>query len=278
MFIQSILDLFGFAMETSFGFLTKDLDTFAPSVASTMETINSGLQAFSYALLVILTLWNVVKTAGSYLELKHPGTVIKLLVRFILTKYAIGMAWTLVNGIFTITGALTAKAFVTSGLTDPSFDDKGIMSILSAAMAFLNPLSQIPALLIGLIGFIVAIVLSVTLLLTVIGRFFKIYLFAALSPIPLACFGSESTQSVGQNFLRAFAGVSLEGFIVGLAMIIFAAYSQAPIIDFSGVGIFGWLGDAAEEMAYMYTLIFNMLLLLGIIKGADQVTHRIFSV
>ena len=70
MFIQSILDLFGFAMETSFGFLTKDLDTFAPSVASTMETINSGLQAFSYALLVILTLWNVVKTAGSYLDRK----------------------------------------------------------------------------------------------------------------------------------------------------------------------------------------------------------------
>lgn len=286
MFIQSILDLFGFAMETSFGFLTKDLDTFAPGVASTMETINGGLQAFSYALLVILTLWNVVKTAGSYVELKHPGMVIKLLVRFILTKYAIGMAWTLVNGIFTITGALTAKAFVTSGLTDgnvwagitaPSFDDTGIMSILSAAMSFLNPLSQIPSLLLGLIGFIVAIVLSVTLLLTVIGRFFKIYLFTALSPIPLACFGSESTQSVGQNFIRSFAGVSLEGFIVGLAMIIFAAYSQAPIIDFSSVGIFGWLGDAADEMAYMYTLIFNMLLLLGIIKGADQVTHRIFG-
>lgn len=287
MFIQAILDLFGFSMETSFGFLTKDLETFAPNVAATMETINGGLQAFSYALLVILTLWNVVRTAGSYVELKRPEHVIKLLVRFILSKYAIGMAWTLVNGIFTITGALTAKAFLTSGLTDgnvwagitaPDFGDDGIMGILSAAMSFLNPLAQIPSLLLGLIGFIVAIVLSVTLLLTVIGRFFKIYFFAALSPIPLACFGSESTQSVGQNFLRAFAGVSLEGFIVGLAMIIFAAYSQAPLIDFGSVGIFQWLGSAADEMAYMYTLIFNMLLLLGIIKGADQVTHRIFGV
>ena len=229
MFIQSILDLFGFATETSYNFLTQDLTAFAPSVALAMENINNGLQAFSYALLVILTLWNVVRTAGSYVELKRPEHVFKLFVRFILSKYAIGVAWKLVNGIFAI------------------------------------------------IGFIVAVVLSVTLLLTVIGRFFKIYLFAAMSPIPLATFGSESTHSIGQNFLKSFAGVSLEGLTVGLALIVFSAYCQSPVMDLSGLGIFQWIGDAAEEMAYMYSLIFNMLLLLGIIKGADQVTHKIFG-
>ena len=62
MFIQSILDLFGFATETSYNFLTQDLTTFAPNVALVMENINGGLQAFSYALLVILTLWNVVRS------------------------------------------------------------------------------------------------------------------------------------------------------------------------------------------------------------------------
>ena len=68
MFIQAILDLFSFSMETSFGFLTQDLETFAPNVAATMETINGGLQAFSYALLVILTLWFLcgTETPGAY--------------------------------------------------------------------------------------------------------------------------------------------------------------------------------------------------------------------
>ena len=286
MFIQSILDLFGFATETSYNFLTQDLTTFAPSVALAMENINGGLQAFSYALLVILTLWNVVRTAGSYVELKRPEHVFKLFIRFILTKYSIAAAWKLVNGIFMITGALTARVFTTSGLTDgnmwagitaPNFDDTGILKIITNLMAVINPLSQIPSLLLGLIGFIVAVVLSVTLLLTVIGRFFKIFLFAALSPIPLATFGSESTHSIGQNFLKSFAGVSLEGLTVGLALIVFSAYCQSPVMDLSGLGIFQWIGDAAEEMAYMYSLIFNMLLLLGIIKGADQVTHKIFG-
>ncbi len=36
-------------------------------------------------------------------------------------------------------------------------------------------------------------------------------------------------------------------------------------------------GETAVESYCMYSLIFNMLLLLGIIKGADQVTHRIFG-
>ena len=88
MFIQSILDLFGFATETSYNFLTQDLMGFAPGVALAMENINGGLQAFSYALLVILTLWNVVRTAGSYVELKRPEHVFKLFLRFILTKYS----------------------------------------------------------------------------------------------------------------------------------------------------------------------------------------------
>ena len=83
-------------------------------------------------------------------------------------------------------------------MQDCNFDDTGILKIITNLMAVINPLSQIPSLLLGLIGFIVAVVLSVTLLLTVIGRFFKIYLFAALSPIPLATFGSESTTPLGR--------------------------------------------------------------------------------
>lgn len=140
MFIQSILDLLGFTAETSYHFLTQDLEGFAPNVALAMENINAGLQAFSYALLVILTLWNIVRTAGSYVELKRPEHVFKLFMRFILTKYSIAVAWRLVNGIFMIAGALITKVFTTSGLTDgnmwagitsPNFDNTGARVSLS---------------------------------------------------------------------------------------------------------------------------------------------------
>ena len=285
-FAQAILTLFGFAMQVAYDFLTQDLNSFAPTIAAVIETLNQGLQAFSYALLVVLTLWNVVKTSSSYVELKRPEVLIKLLVRFILTKYVIQVAWALVNGIFDIAGALMEAIFRMSGITVeniwatmtvPDFGDEGIMGIISDVVSFINPLSKLPGLLIGLIGFIIAVVLAVTLILTVFGRFFKIYMFAALAPIPLSTFGSESTQEVGRNFLKSFCAVSLEGLIIGLALIVFTAYSQNPVITFEGLGIFDWLGTVAEEITYMFTLIFNMLLLLGIIKGADQIVHRMFG-
>ena len=286
-FAQAILNFFGFAVGTAYSFLTQDLQQFAPDVAAVMLTLNQGLQAFSYALLVILTLWNVVKTTSSYAELKRPEVLVKMLIRFILTKYFISAAWSLVNGIFVIVGALIGAVFSLSGLmnpgdiwasmTVPSFGNQGIAGIISDVVSFINPLSKIPGLLLGLIAFIIAIVLSVTLILTVFGRFFKIYMFTALSPIPLSTFGSESTQEVGRNFIKSFCAVSLEGLIIGLALIVFSAYAQNPIIPLDGLGIFDWIGTMAGEITYIFTLIFNMLLLMGIIKGSDQIVHRMFG-
>lgn len=109
------------------------------------------------------------------------------------------------------------------------------------------------------------------------GAFFSSILSEFLKNLVALQFGSESTQEVGRNFLKSFCAVSLEGLIIGLALIVFTAYSQNPIITFEGLGIFDWLGTVAEEITYMFTLIFNMLLLLGIIKGADQIVHRMFG-
>lgn len=290
-FIEAVLQMFNNAMGTASGFLTKDLAEFAPHVATVMETLNNSLQAFSYALLIILTLWNMVKTATSISELKRPELLLKFFLRFILTKYAIGMAWKLVTGIVSITGSLTAAVFQYSGMTNgniwegitpPSFEDGGIWGFLGNAFGSImgvitNPLAKLPEMLLALVGFIVALVLSIMLILTVIGRFFKIYLFAALSPIPLATFGAEDTQPIGKQFLQSFAAISLEGLVIALSMIVFTAYAQSPIIELGSWGIFDWVGSAAAEISYMFTMIFNMLLLMGLIKGADQVVHQIFS-
>ncbi len=287
---QAILTLFGTAMSLAYDFLTKDLAGFSPTIASAMQTLNNGLQAFSYALLVILTLWNVVKTTTSFVELKRPEVLIKLLIRFILTKYVIGAAWALVNGIFRVCGALIQAIFRISNIPfdgywinmqAPDFGenviDKIIQGLIGVGTAIINPTAVIAGLILEIVGFIVAIVLAITLILTVFGRFFKIYMFAALSPIPLSTFGSESTQEVGRNFLKSFTAICAEGLIIGLALIVFTAYSQNPVITFEGTVIFEWVGNLAEEITFMFTQVFHMILLLGIIKGADQIVHRMFG-
>ena len=283
--IDAIISIFEVCFQTAFGFLTLDLESYSPTVSGVMETINGTLQAIGYSILIILTLWNIVHSSASYVELKRPETLLRVVVRFILAKYVIGYAWRLVNQVFAWFAAVTSTVFNVSGfsgtgawdITRPDTDTSWLGNIFDAVARFINPLSQVPALLISLIAFIVALVLGVTLILTVIGRFFKIYLFAALAPLPLSTFGAESTQDVGRSFVKSFIAVSIEGLVIGLAMIIFSAYLQMPNI-FANVGFFDWLGDAAQDLAYSFSLIFDMMLFLGIIKGTDHVIQRIFGV
>lgn len=54
------------------------------------------------------------------------------------------------------------------------------------------------------------------MILTVYGRFFKIYLYTALSPVALASFAGEPTQNIGRSFIKGYSAVCLEGVIIML--------------------------------------------------------------
>lgn len=278
--------LFSKAMELCYNFLTKDLADFAGGVYNAMRMVNIGFQAFSYAFLLLLTLWNMIRQSLSWEQLKRPEVLIKFLVRYIATTYVTLSSWNIVTSIMTIVGALITRAFTSAGfgggniwagMATPSFTDSFTSLIGSALTVLTGGLNILPALLMYLLLFCVAVVVAVKLLLTVVGRFFKIYLLTAVSPLPLACFGAESTESIAKNYLRTFAGVALEGLVIGLAMIVFSGYAQNPLIVIGDLGLFSWIGSYENELTYMVEQIFNMLLLQGIVNGADQLVHQIFS-
>ncbi len=63
-------------------------------------------------------------------------------------------------------------------------------------------LASIPLWLVTILGSLFITVLSFVMILTVYGRFFRLYMYTALAPLPLAAFAGESTQSVGISFLK----------------------------------------------------------------------------
>lgn len=130
---------------------------------------------------------------------------------------------------------------------------------------------SIPLWAVTLIGSLFVTVLSFILILTVYGRFFKLYMFTALAPIPLSTFAGEPTQNVGRSFLKAYCGVLLEGAVIILACIIFSLYASAPPeIDTNA---------AAVTMVWKYIgeLVFNMLILVGTVKMSDRIIHEMMG-
>ena len=114
-------------------------------------------------------------------------------------------------------------------------------------------------------------VLSFIMIMSVYGRFFRLYLYTAIAPIPLSSFAGEPSQNIGRSFLKSYAAVCLEGAIVVLACIIFSLFaSSPPVVDPDAAAV-------TMVWSYIGELIFNMLVLVGAVKMSDRVVREMMG-
>lgn len=130
---------------------------------------------------------------------------------------------------------------------------------------------SIPLWAVTLIGGLFITVFSFIMIMSVYGRFFRLYLYSAISPIPLSAFAGEPSQNVGKSFLKSYAAVCLEGATIVLACIIFSLFASSPPAVSADA--------AAVTMVWSYIgeLIFNMLVLVGAVKMADRVVREMMG-
>ena len=130
---------------------------------------------------------------------------------------------------------------------------------------------SIPLWAVTLIGGLFITVLSFIMIMSVYGRFFRLYLYTAIAPVPLSTFAGEPTQNVGKSFLKSYAAVCLEGAIIVLACIIFSVFaSSPPVVDPEAAAV-------TMVWSYIAELIFNMLVLVGAVKMADRVVREMMG-
>ena len=109
------------------------------------------------------------------------------------------------------------------------------------------------------------------MILSVYGRFFKLYMYTAIAPIPLSSFAGEGTQNIGKSFIKSYIAVCLEGAIVVLACIIFSAFVVSP------PGIDTGTATVTMVWKYMGEVIFDMLVLVGTVKMSDRVVREMMG-
>ena len=130
---------------------------------------------------------------------------------------------------------------------------------------------SIPLWAVTLIGGLLITVLSFILIMTVYGRFFKLYMYTALAPIPLSTFAGEPSQSVGKSFVRSYCAVLLEGAVILLSCIIFSLFaSTPPVVDTSAAAV-------TQVWSYIAQLSFNMLVLVGTVKMSDRIIREMMG-
>ena len=232
--------------------------------------IHGALQSIGLALLVLFFLVGVMKTCGSIAELKRPEVAIKILIRFVLAKAVITYGLDLMVALMNIVQGVISKIMEATGFSSPS--PTILPTEIVTAIESCDFWSSIPLWAVTLIGGLFIWVLAFVMILTVYGRFFKLYMYTAIAPIPLSAFAGEPTQSVGVSFLKSYAAVCLEGAVIVLACVIFSVFAATPpTVDTSASAV-------TMVWSYIGELIFNMLVLTGTVKMADRVVHEMIGV
>lgn len=227
------------------------------------------MQATGLALLVLFFVIGVVRTCGSFADVKRPEQVFKIFIRFAIAKGMVTYGLELILLIFQIVQGIILSITGMEGFETAA--TTVIPEEIVTAIAECGFFESIGLWALTMIGSLVVIVLAFIMVMTVFGRFFKIYLYTALSPLALSTFAGESTQSTGISFLKSYAGVCLEGAVIALSCLIFSVYASAL------VGFEGEISALAMVLSYMLAIILNMLMLVGTVKASDRVVREMIG-
>ena len=234
-----------------------------------MLDINSALQAIGLALLVLFFVVGVMRTCGDFAQVKKPEHAVKLFIRFALAKGAVTYGLELMMALFQIVQGVISTIMKAAGF---GTSQKTVLpQEIVTAVEDCGFFESIPLWAVTLIGGLFITVLSFIMIMSVYGRFFKLYLYTAIAPVPLSSLAGEPSQNVGRSFIKSYCAVCLEGAIIVLACIIFSVFAASPPVvnpDAAAVTmVWGYIGE----------LVFNMLVLVGAVKMADRVVREMMG-
>ena len=239
------------------------------TIWNVVKDIHGAVQAIGLGLLVLFFVVGVMKTCGSFAEVKKPEVALKLFIRFAIAKGVVIYGLELMIALFNIVQGLISQIMPAAGMGTAT--RTVLPSTIVTAIEDCGFFESIPLWAVTLIGGLFITILSFIMILTVYGRFFKLYIYTAIAPVPLATFAGEPSQQVGKSFIKSYAAVCLEGAIIVLACIIFSLFAASPpSVDPNAAAV-------SMVWSYIGELIFNLLVLVGTVKMSDRVVREMMG-
>lgn len=268
--LQKALETWNSKLAEIWSLVTQSPETFkGGAIWEVIKNIYGGMQAIGLALLVLFFLIGLMKSAGSIDEVKRPEHALKLFIRFIIARIVVVYGMDIMLAVFKISQGIISKIMTISNISSSA--TSMLPETMITAIKDCGLLESFPLWAVTLIGSLMVTVMSFVMILTVYGRFFKLYLYTAIAPIPLSTFAGEPTSNIGKSFFKGYAAVCLEGTIIILSCIIFSLFaSSPPTIDAT-------TSVVTQVWTYLAELIFNMLVLVGSIKISDRIVREMMG-
>lgn len=269
--LQGRLSLWGEKLDEVWQLITTPPQAFkGGEVWGVIVSINTAMQGVAYGLLILFFAAGVLQQTTSFQELRRPETVLKLFLRFAIAKGLVTYCMELLLAVMELTQGILYRV-ISAGGGSLGMEYLTVPDEIAVAIDSVNFLQAFGVSFVVWVGGLVITVLAFILIMTVYGRFFKVYLFTTLAPIPLSTFSGEHLSQTGRQFLKNYAAACLEFAIIAISCIIVSKLIGAPSVINAGDS------PMAQVWGYLEEVLFNMLLLVGTIKMCDRLAQQIFG-
>lgn len=195
--------------------------------------------------------------------------VCKVFFRLIIFKVVIDQTPEIMRAIYNLSAYLTEKiSLVAFSATSPPhiLDVDAIINsmgggvIMSFGAILVAIIMAIPVYLVVICAGFIGMVISYL-------RLIEVYIYYALSPIPLATLPSDELSSVGKSFLRSFAAVCLQGSIIFLIVNFMPVIAGSVLRTVSfGVGL-PIMTIEQLNIAYSIIVCWSIVLMMSFFKA-----------
>lgn len=190
-----------------------------------MVNINGAVQAIGLALLVLFFVVGVVRTCGSFTDVKKPEHALKLFIRFAIAKGVITYGLELMLALFNIVQGTISTIMTSAGFGTPN--QTTLPAEMITKIEECGFFESIPLWAVTLIGGLFITVLSFIMIMTVYGRFSSYICTQHLLRFPFLLCVRTITER-GQEIYKSYCAVLLEGAVIVLACIIFSLFASTP--------------------------------------------------
>lgn len=179
--LENALETWNDKLTEIWGLLTATPEEFkGGKIWNVILDINGALQVIGTALLVLFFVVGVMKTCGSFAEVKKPEHALRLFIRFALAKGAITYGLDLMLSLFKIVQGTISTIMTSAGFGQAN--ETTLPQEMITAIENCDFFESIPLWAVTLIGSLLITVLSFIMIMTVYGRFFKLYMYTAIVP------------------------------------------------------------------------------------------------
>lgn len=221
----------------------------------------------------LLTLYFVIGWVKEATDLKAQFTMDHIflhLIRLILTGAGMMNALNMIKTFMRLSGLLAAQVGMsiatdydasnlfgqlTEGVTGGALFGTGILCMIG-----------------GFIGMMVILVSGICIVLSVLNRFFKIFMCIPFAPVALASFaGGRGLSQSGISWIKTFLAYCLEAVVIALALLVAFSFFQNRSDIFSAAD--GWAGTVLG----ICNICLPMLAAVGCVKGAEGILRKMLG-